>query len=449
MAATAPTQHLATTTPSSAASAARVTAISAITEAPADLERGQRTTETSQIRSPQKTPDQQALGLRTADDAFLRRNVPVLPPLSSLFAGPEPIRRLNPSPLERPASAMPAPAGHASHQPSSEATSSQSLPQPLPLQSTYTGPAAAEERPQERAANAYQRPYHQSQQIQPSAQARDRHDFASSYQRETPFTHAHMNKRSQPNAIYPLSPQEHRFDREQQQSQHDGPQAPQAPRPWSDSRPSYDAASKWSACQDERSIERSGYDGQKQYQHQGQDSQRYQSVSASRDEYFRRYLSSQAAPNHPQQQLPATGAQDSRPSPLTLSGPSMSLPGSMPSTPASAGFAEGGPPGPPKEGMGPKIWTGVDFLPQFMHASEVDGEGMCYFYDDGSHCKAVIDGEPVNPYWGVTKAGKPRKRLAIACMTCREKKIKCDPEYPRCVQCEKFGRVCKFKNAYV
>lgn len=99
--------------------------------------------------------------------------------------------------------------------------------------------------------------------------------------------------------------------------------------------------------------------------------------------------------------------------------------------------------------MGPKIWTGVDFLPQFMHASEVPGEGTCYFYDDGTHCKAVIDGEAVNPYWGVTKAGKPRKRLAIACMTCREKKIKCDPEYPRCVQCEKFGRVCRFKNAYV
>jgi len=72
---------------------------------------------------------------------------------------------------------------------------------------------------------------------------------------------------------------------------------------------------------------------------------------------------------------------------------------------------------------------------------------MCYFYDDGSHCKTVIDGEAVNAHWGVTKAGKPRKRLAIACVTCREKKIKCDPDYPRCVQCEKFGRVCKFKNA--
>ncbi|RFU73666.1 c6 transcription factor [Trichoderma arundinaceum] len=100
-----------------------------------------------------------------------------------------------------------------------------------------------------------------------------------------------------------------------------------------------------------------------------------------------------------------------------------------------------------KDGLGPKIWTGTHFLPRFVRAAEVPGEGMCYFYDDGSHCKTVIDGEAVNAHWGVTKAGKPRKRLAIACVTCREKKIKCDPDYPRCVQCEKFGRICKFKNA--
>ena len=100
-----------------------------------------------------------------------------------------------------------------------------------------------------------------------------------------------------------------------------------------------------------------------------------------------------------------------------------------------------------KDGLGPKIWTGTQFLPRFVRQAEVLGEGMCYFYDDGTHCKTLIDGEVVNAHWGVTKAGKPRKRLAIACITCREKKIKCDPDYPRCVQCEKFGRVCKFKNA--
>ncbi|KAI0122884.1 fungal-specific transcription factor [Xylariales sp. AK1849] len=102
---------------------------------------------------------------------------------------------------------------------------------------------------------------------------------------------------------------------------------------------------------------------------------------------------------------------------------------------------------PVKDGLGPKIWTGTHFLPRFVRQAEVSGEGVCYFYDDGTHCKTTIDGEQVNAHWGVTKAGKPRKRLAIACLTCREKKIKCDPDFPRCVQCEKFGRVCKFKNA--
>ncbi|GAP84136.1 putative fungal specific transcription factor [Rosellinia necatrix] len=118
-------------------------------------------------------------------------------------------------------------------------------------------------------------------------------------------------------------------------------------------------------------------------------------------------------------------------------------PGRSPTSPGSAS-SEGllG-----KDGLGPKIWTGTHFLPRFVRRAEVPGEGLCYFYDDGTHCKTVIDGEPVNAHWGVTKAGKPRKRLAIACLTCREKKIKCDPDYPRCVQCEKFGRVCKFKNA--
>ncbi|KAK9439468.1 N-terminal binuclear Zn cluster-containing/DNA binding domain-containing protein [Metarhizium brunneum] len=117
---------------------------------------------------------------------------------------------------------------------------------------------------------------------------------------------------------------------------------------------------------------------------------------------------------------------------------------SAPPTPEGSAASEGVP---TKDGLGPKIWTGTHFLPRFVRAGDVPGEGMCYFYDDGSHCKTVIDGEAVNAHWGVTKAGKPRKRLAIACITCREKKIKCDPDYPRCVQCEKFGRICKFKNA--
>ncbi|KAF1954155.1 hypothetical protein CC80DRAFT_550611 [Byssothecium circinans] len=74
---------------------------------------------------------------------------------------------------------------------------------------------------------------------------------------------------------------------------------------------------------------------------------------------------------------------------------------------------------------------------------EVPGEGLCYVYEDGSFCRAIIDGEAVNPSWGITKAGKPRKRLAQACLTCREKKIKCEPGYPKCHQCAKSQRACR------
>ena len=86
-------------------------------------------------------------------------------------------------------------------------------------------------------------------------------------------------------------------------------------------------------------------------------------------------------------------------------------------------------------------------LPRLVGEQVVPGEGPCWVYEDGSICKKMIDGEEVNAQWGVTKAGKPRKRLAIACTTCREKKIKCDPAEPKCVQCEKFGRICRFTTA--
>ncbi|OAX83357.1 hypothetical protein ACJ72_02283 [Emergomyces africanus] len=77
----------------------------------------------------------------------------------------------------------------------------------------------------------------------------------------------------------------------------------------------------------------------------------------------------------------------------------------------------------------------------------IEGEGICYVYSDGSHCPKLIDGEPVNANWGITKAGKPRKRLAQACITCRDKKIKCIPNIPKCEQCQKSGRECRFENA--
>ncbi|ETN42722.1 uncharacterized protein HMPREF1541_01880 [Cyphellophora europaea CBS 101466] len=75
----------------------------------------------------------------------------------------------------------------------------------------------------------------------------------------------------------------------------------------------------------------------------------------------------------------------------------------------------------------------------------VEGKGLCYIYSDNTHCPKSVNGDIVNPKWGTTKAGKPRKRLGQACNTCREKKIRCDPQIPKCAQCQKFGRECKFE----
>lgn len=46
----------------------------------------------------------------------------------------------------------------------------------------------------------------------------------------------------------------------------------------------------------------------------------------------------------------------------------------------------------------------------------ITGNESWYFFNDGSKCPTVIDGEPVNPLWGITKAGKARKRLPQACL---------------------------------
>lgn len=86
-------------------------------------------------------------------------------------------------------------------------------------------------------------------------------------------------------------------------------------------------------------------------------------------------------------------------------------------------------------------------LPHVIDEQVIEGEGLCYLYSDGSYCPKTIDGEPVNASWGVTKAGKPRKRLAQACITCREKKIKCRPNLPKCDQSQKSGRSCRFMSA--
>ena len=50
--------------------------------------------------------------------------------------------------------------------------------------------------------------------------------------------------------------------------------------------------------------------------------------------------------------------------------------------------------------------------------------------------------------WGFTKAGKARKRLEQACVSCRKKKTKCEPmnSGSKCLPCEKSGSRCHFDN---
>ena len=86
--------------------------------------------------------------------------------------------------------------------------------------------------------------------------------------------------------------------------------------------------------------------------------------------------------------------------------------------------------------------------PAVLREEVIPGRGPCYVYEDGAIVQKIINGDAVNPKWGTTKAGKPRKRLGQACNTCREKKIKCDPSVPKCAQCQKFGRECKFDSTY-
>jgi hypothetical protein len=96
-------------------------------------------------------------------------------------------------------------------------------------------------------------------------------------------------------------------------------------------------------------------------------------------------------------------------------------------------------------GTSPHTASGAD--PQsgkkFLYTRDIPGEGRFHIYEGGHRIPAVVDGEQVNPVWGLTKANKPRKRLALACLDCREKKIKCEPGVNSCLQCEKARRPCR------
>lgn len=70
-----------------------------------------------------------------------------------------------------------------------------------------------------------------------------------------------------------------------------------------------------------------------------------------------------------------------------------------------------------------------------------NGEGS----DTGGKTKEEINGQ--QPLWSElkTKAGKERKRLPLACIACRRKKIRCSGEKPACKHCLRSRIPCVYK----
>lgn len=91
----------------------------------------------------------------------------------------------------------------------------------------------------------------------------------------------------------------------------------------------------------------------------------------------------------------------------------------------------------------PLLPGGPECQRKYLGIKDLPGEGVFHLYEGGFRIPTQVDGEQVNPAWGLTKANKPRKRLALACLDCREKKIKCEPGVSGCLQCEKAKRLCR------
>ncbi|KAF4555003.1 Fungal specific transcription factor domain-containing protein 11 [Elsinoe fawcettii] len=66
---------------------------------------------------------------------------------------------------------------------------------------------------------------------------------------------------------------------------------------------------------------------------------------------------------------------------------------------------------------------------------------------DKNNDKEGIDGSDAPPSWAElkTKAGKERKRLPLACIACRRKKIRCSGEKPACKHCLRSRIPCVYK----
>ena len=75
-----------------------------------------------------------------------------------------------------------------------------------------------------------------------------------------------------------------------------------------------------------------------------------------------------------------------------------------------------------------------------------DAQGTSTFWTSAGkpNIKHEVDERPA---WSEmkTKAGKERKRLPLACIACRRKKIKCSGEKPTCAHCGRLSLTCVYK----
>jgi len=88
--------------------------------------------------------------------------------------------------------------------------------------------------------------------------------------------------------------------------------------------------------------------------------------------------------------------------------------------------------------------TFIDPAAEDRRRTSVGSKSSQAHYTDGTG--ATGEGEP-QPAWTdmKTKAGKDRKRLPLACIACRRKKIRCSGEKPACKHCMKSRTPCVYK----
>ncbi|KAF2834706.1 hypothetical protein M501DRAFT_999949 [Patellaria atrata CBS 101060] len=100
------------------------------------------------------------------------------------------------------------------------------------------------------------------------------------------------------------------------------------------------------------------------------------------------------------------------------------------------------------------VGSSNDYTTQHMRPNSIDGTDQNtspesgHAYSAMSPAKRDDKGDPA-PAWSEmkTKAGKDRKRLPLACMTCRKKKIRCSGESPSCKHCLKSHIPCTYKTS--